>query len=370
MISSPVPSESSMSTSTISEDIDDEHRSLVKNFQILSKDELSNVVEKLKELIAESDEMSSQRRWLIRRLIELRFRLAHINALREDVKHDEELTVSGHSFQPLKQVSSKRLFCDYCTNPIIWIFQQSYSCSDCYYVAHDKCLKYAVTRVCAHITVSEKGRPEYRICPEIGLSHQLYRCAECKIQLMNKQCYLEPRKCHYTGLFFCRNCHWNNYSILPANIIHNWDFEQRPVSRQSLQEINLFYERPVIKLEEINPKLFVFVQKLSIIRQKRLNLMEMKRYLDVCKFALSAKLIDNTVGTRRYLVQNADFYSIYDLVGAENSSLMDYLNSIFMTFKSHIMVCEVSQAFIVESAVTNSQTILDLQRPRFHLRVM
>lgn len=343
MISTPTPSESSLSTSTVSEDIDDEMKSVVKNFQILSKDELTSAIEKLKELITQAEEMSPQRRWLIRRLIELRFRLAHINALREDVKHDEELTVSGHNFQPLKQVSSKRMFCEVCCNPIIWIFQQSYSCSDCYYVAHEKCLKYAVTRVCAHITVSEKGRPEFRICPEIGLSLQMYRCAECKIQLMNKQCYLEPRKCHYTGLFYCRNCHWNNYSILPANIVHNWDFEQRPVSRQSLQEINLFYERPVIKLEEINPKLFVFVQKLSIIRQKRLNLMEMKRYLDVCKFALSAKLIDSTVGTRRYLVQNADFYSIYDLVGAENSSLVDYLNSIFVTFKSHIMVCEVSQ---------------------------
>lgn len=55
----------------------------------------------------------------------------------------------------------------------------------------------------------------------------------------------------------------------------------------------------MIKLEELNPKLFVFVQKLGGIRQKRVNLMEMKRYLDVCKFALAAKLIDNAVGTRR-----------------------------------------------------------------------
>lgn len=98
----------------------------------------------------------------------------------------------------------------------------------------------------------------------------------------------------------------------------------------------------MIKLEEINSKLFVFVQKLGGIRQKRVNLMEMKRYLDVCKFALTAKLIDHAVGTRRYLVQNADFYSIYDLVCAENSSLNDYLREIFATFKAHIMSCEVS----------------------------
>lgn len=341
---SPTLSESSLnaSTSTLSGDIDDETKKLVKNYKILSKYELTDIIEKFKEMITETEEMSPQRRWMIRRLIDLRFRLAHINALRDDVKSDEEMTISGHNFKSVKQVSSKRIFCDFCTNPIFWIFQRCFSCTDCFHVVHDKCLKY-VTRVCAHIIVSEKGRPEYRICPEIGLSTQLYRCAECKIQLMNKLCFLEPRKCHYSGLFYCKSCHWSNYSIIPGNIIHNWDFEQRPVSRQSLQEINLFYERPVIKLEEINPKLFVFVQKLGNIRQKRLNLMEMKSYLDVCKFALASKLVDTVVGFRRYLVQDADFYSIYDLVGAENSSLMEYLNDIFMMFKTHIMKCEVSR---------------------------
>lgn len=328
------------SASTSSCEVDEETRNLVKNFQIMSKDELSEIIEKFKEMITESQEMSAQRKWLIRKLIDLRFRLAHINALREDVKRDEDTTIAGHNFKVLKQVSSKRMFCDLCTNPIIWIFQQCFTCSDCYYVVHIKCLKY-VTRTCAHVIVSEKGRPEFRICPEIGLSMQLYRCGECKNQLMNKLCYLEARKCNYSGLFYCKICHWNNYSIIPGNIIHNWDFEQRPVCRQSLQEINLFYERPVIKLEQFNPKLFIFVQKLATIKQKRLNLMEMKRYLCACKFALNSKLIDNTVGIRRYLVQSTEFYSIYDLVCVENSSLIDYLNDIFTTFKGHIMSCEV-----------------------------
>lgn len=172
----------------------------------------------------------------------------------------------------------------------------------------------------------------------------MYRCAECEIQLMNKQFYLEPRLCHYSGLFYCKSCHWNDYSIIPANIIRNWDFSQRLVSRQSLQEINLFYERPVIRLEEINQKLFVFVQKLGTIRQKRKSLIEMKRYLDVCKFALQEKIIDTVAGNRRYIVQSTEFYSIYDLVNVENSSLIDYLQVLFTKFKSHIMNCEVSEA--------------------------
>lgn len=344
-MSSPALSESSLnaSVSTSSCDIDEETRNSFKNYKIMSKDELISAVEKCGELITEAEEMSSQRKWLIRRLIDLRYRLANINALREDVKgSDDDVSISGHNFKVVKQIPSKRIFCDVCTN-VIWIFQQFYSCHDCFFVVHSKCLKY-VARVCAHIVVSERGRPEYSICPEIGLSSQMYRCAECKIQLMNKLCMLEPRKCHYSGLFYCKSCHWNDFSIVPGNIIHNWDFEQRPVSRQSLQEINLFYERPVIRLEEVNPKLFVFVQKLGNIRQKRINLIQMKRYLDVCKFALKKKLIDTVTSNRRYLVQSTDFYSLYDLVCAENSSLTDYLNDIFVKFKAHIMNCEVSRA--------------------------
>lgn len=363
---SPSPSESSMiaSTSSISCDIDDETKNTFRSFKALSKVELADLIEKCKDMICQSEEMSSQRKWLIRRLIELRFRLAHINALREDIS-DDDLAVSGHNFRVLKKIPSKRFLCDWCTNTI-WIFQHCYSCLDCFYTCHIKCLKY-VTRLCAHTTVCEKGRPELRICPEVGLSMQMYRCAECSIQLMNKLCFLEPKKDYYSGLFFCKNCHWQNLSIIPANIVHNWDFEQRLVSRQSLQEINLFYERPVIKLEEINPKLFVFVQKLGKIRQQRINLMEMKRYLDVCKFALASKVIDKATGTRRYLVQNTDFYSIYDLVCVENSSLSDYLKNLFVIFKQHIINCVVRKISNLIEFHFYFFLFLDLQRTRLFL---
>ena len=188
----------------------------------------------------------------------------------------------------------------------------------------------------------------------------MYRCAECSLQLMNKLCFIEPRKCHYSGLFYCKNCHWNDCSIIPANICHNWDFSQRPVSRQSFQEINLFYERPNIKLGEINSKLFIFVQKLGNIKQKRLILMEMKRYLDVCKFALAEKVVKNATGSRRYLIENTDFYSIYDLVCVENLSLNDYLKNVASIFKQHIMNCEVNTFFLLKCLTSKIILLADL----------
>jgi hypothetical protein len=97
----------------------------------------------------------------------------------------------------------------------------------------------------------------------------------------------------------------------------------------------------VIKLEALNPKLFVFVQKLGTAKMKRSQLMEMKRYLDVCKFALELKLVNKIVNDRRYLVEGTEMYSIYDLVCVENCSFFDLLNGIIGKFRQHIMACEV-----------------------------
>lgn len=146
-IPSPTPSMIA-STSTISREIDDSVKNMFKNFKTFSKLELANVIVVCKEMVEESEEMSMQRKWLIRKLIELRFRLAHINALSEDINADEDMTVSGHNFKIVNKLPSKRIYCDYCTNTI-WIFQHSCSCLDCFFIVHLKCLKY-VTRPCMH----------------------------------------------------------------------------------------------------------------------------------------------------------------------------------------------------------------------------
>lgn len=327
-----------------SEEIDEDFKDFMKDFHALSVDQLNESEEKCKNLIVECDESGCKRKFLVRKLIELRYR--RIQLIDGSGGKDEkvmDVTICGHHFKLLKQVPSKRNFCDFCSN-VIWLFQQSYVCVDCCYAAHLKCVNH-VERLCSHIIVCEKGIPELRICPEIGLSLQNYRCAECNNVFLNKQVYIEPRKCHYSGLYYCKSCHWNNSSIIPSNIIHNFDFEQKPVSRQALQEINLFYERPVIKLEELNPKLFAFNHQLGATKARRMQLHEMKRYMDVCKFAVNEKLINNVMNGRRYLIEGTEYYSIYDLVCVENCSMEEYLKSVISTFKNHVNKCEVSWKF-------------------------
>lgn len=103
----------------------------------------------------------------------------------------------------------------------------------------------------------------------------------------------------------------------------------------------LTIDRPVIDLEAKNPKLFIYVQNLSLVKKLRTNLNDMRRYLTECRIATTSKLLENAVGTRRHLVQCINMFSMADLIGVENGAVVDFLNKLFATFEQHIRKCEL-----------------------------
>lgn len=60
-------------------------------FQNASVEELDNAIDRCKELVIDSDECSSERKWLVRHLVELRFRLKEI----QDVIDDPQSSMSN-----------------------------------------------------------------------------------------------------------------------------------------------------------------------------------------------------------------------------------------------------------------------------------
>lgn len=120
-----------------------------------------------------------------------------------------------------------------------------------------------------------------KICPEIGLANQDFRCNECKVLLSpsaspkaaGAKVVSKARLCDYSGRYHCVNCHINDTAIIPARVIHNWDFRPQPVSRAALQIISylrnsaLHFDRPVLfNLVEINPMLYGLVDELIHIK--------------------------------------------------------------------------------------------------------
>ncbi|XP_068148867.1 differentially expressed in FDCP 8 homolog [Drosophila tropicalis] len=325
--------------------------------------DLQAAIAHCRDLVLLSEECSEERRWLVRHLVDLRYSLKELEEATdaEDVVLMNAIkSVVGHHFVPhyphpnRLKAAAKRNYCDHCSR-IIWsVVQASYICSDCNYIVHQKCID-SVKRVCAHVLVSERKQPISEICPEIGLSEQNYKCAECETSMNFKNTWIEPRLCDYNGLYYCPSCHWGDTFSVPARIIHNWDFTSRRISRASLQEIQLFLNKPLIRLEEENPKLFVFVEKLCAVKKLRQNLVHMRHYLAACKQAMDQKLVDHQMGNRRHLLQSNEFYSLSDLFQVESGALAEFLQSVFKAFNEHIRSCPMclAKAYICEICSNN-----------------
>uniref|UniRef100_A0A674JJ94 Differentially expressed in FDCP 8 n=1 Tax=Terrapene triunguis TaxID=2587831 RepID=A0A674JJ94_9SAUR len=224
--------------------------------------QLRQAIEECKQVILELPEHSERQKDAVVRLIHLRLKLQELKDPSEDEPNIRVLL--EHRFYKEKSKSVKQT-CDKC-NAIIWgLIQTWYTCTGCYYRCHSKCLN-LITKPCVRSKVSHQAEYELSICPETGLDSQDYRCAECRAPISLRGVPSEARQCDYTGLYYCGNCHWNDLAIIPARVIHNWDFEPRKVSRCSMRYLALMVSRPVLKLREINPLLFNYVEELVEIR--------------------------------------------------------------------------------------------------------
>ncbi|XP_076169618.1 differentially expressed in FDCP 8 homolog isoform X4 [Ptiloglossa arizonensis] len=151
----------------------------------VSEEDLKEMVEKCKEMVLESAECSNERKWLVRRLIELRLRVQELRETSEPNLLETQVTL-GHHLVPQKYLITvpRPVYCDHCSGAIWTMLQSWYMCNDCKFCCHWKCLN-SICRVCVHVVASEAGGYTYTkdICPEQGLSNQGYRCAECKVKI-------------------------------------------------------------------------------------------------------------------------------------------------------------------------------------------
>lgn len=319
---------------------------LVSLSKATSEEDLQRIVEKCKQMVLESAECSDERKWLVRRLIELRLR---VQELREtsDKNLFETQVIFGHHLVPQKYLisTSGPVYCDHCSGTIWTMLQSWYMCSDCRFSVHWKCLN-NICRVCVHVVASEAGGYTYTkdICPEIGLSAQGYRCAECRIRITFEPAWVEPRLCDYSGLYYCQRCHWNTTMVIPARVIRNWDMEPRLVCRAAAQLLTLLEYRPFLILEELNPKLFTLVPDLSLVKRMREEMQMMKRYLVICSEA-NTQGLPWKIGLRTHIIENPGSYSIKDLIDLQSGVLLDEIRFAYDIMHTHITEqCELCKA--------------------------
>ncbi|KAH0942598.1 hypothetical protein HID58_002235 [Brassica napus] len=165
----------------------------------------------------------------------------------------------------------------------------------------------------------------------------------------------KPRLCEYTGQLFCSSCHTNDMAVLPARVLHHWDFNPYPVSQlaksylDSIHEqrarnfnyicllfthlcvwilhlliswlpVRSFYKlillatdlvlQPMLCVSAVNPFLSSKVPALNHIMSIRKRITIMLPYVH-CPFR---KTLNKGLSTRRHLLESTDFFALRDLI--------------------------------------------------------
>ncbi|XP_049393124.1 uncharacterized protein LOC125857565 [Solanum stenotomum] len=152
------------------------------------------------------------------------------------------------------------------------------------------------------------------------LDEQHYSCAGCyknfddgktRIQeLAQTMGWGKPRFCEYSGQLYCSSCHTNDTAVLPARILHLWDFNQYPVSQMAKSYLDSIHDQPMLCVSAVNPFLFSKVPALQHVTNIRKRIGTMLPFVR-CSFQRS---IYRGVGSRRYLLESNDFFSLRDLI--------------------------------------------------------
>ncbi|KAJ6358863.1 hypothetical protein OIU76_000568 [Salix suchowensis] len=157
-------------------------------------------------------------------------------------------------------------------------------------------------------------------CTKKMLEAQHYTCAGCHKHFDDGMTLMrdfvqalgwgKPRLCEYTGQLFCSSCHTNKTAVLPARVLHNWDFNEYPVSHLAKSYLDSIHEQPMLCVSAVNPLLFSKVPALYHIMGLRKKIGTMLPYVR-CPFHRN---VNKALGSRRYLLESNDFFALRDLI--------------------------------------------------------
>lgn len=177
------------------------------------------------------------------------------------------------------------------------------------------------------------------------LDEQHYRCGGCHRSFDNGRTRMQelvqslgwgkPRLCEYSGQLFCSLCHTNDTAVLPARVLHHWDFTRYPVSQLAKSFLDSIYDQPMLCVSAVNPFLFSKVPTLQHVANVRNRIRVVLPYVR-CPFR---KSIYKGLGSRRYLLDSNDFFALKDLIDLSKgvfSALPVMVETVSQKIQEHI----------------------------------
>ncbi|KAF3954554.1 hypothetical protein CMV_020119 [Castanea mollissima] len=129
------------------------------------------------------------------------------------------------------------------------------------------------------------------------LEAQHYTCAGCHKHFDDGKTMMQD---------FVQTFGW----VLPARVLHQWDFTQYVVSQMAKSYLDSIHDQPMLCVSAVNPFLFSKVPALLHVMGIRKKIGTMLPYVH-CPFR---RTINKGLGSRRYLLESNDFFALRDLI--------------------------------------------------------
>lgn len=182
---------------------------------------------------------------------------------------------------------------------------------------------------------------------EKGLDQQAYTCRGCHCPI--GMIYGASSVCSYDGYSYCPDCSGTESHVIPARIIHNWDFRKHPVCHEAKNLLKKYEDEPLLDLRVLNPSLYDAVPELAATQVLRSQLGFLRPYLQTCSEAASSSL-RKLIWPREHLYEHIHLYSTFDLLQVPSGALQRTLEKAIKFARSHVLGCNLCAAkgFICE----------------------
>lgn len=170
------------------------------------------------------------------------------------------------------------------------------------------------------------------------------------------------RYCEYLGRYHCTNCHRNQIAVIPAHVLHDWDFANRPVSVFAYRLLEQIACVPVFRVAQFNCALYSRIRALQQARQSRGQLRFVRDFVVACRFAVDdgTKRIFDQVAA--HIVDDMEAWSMSDFQAVRSGSFARDIAAVLARCEEHIVACELCTArgFVCERC-KKSQVIFPWQ---------
>ncbi|MFH4975028.1 hypothetical protein AB6A40_001737 [Gnathostoma spinigerum] len=183
---------------------------------------------------------------------------------------------------------------------------------------------------------------------EKGLDVQNFRCHSCNKSI--GPTFSSYRMCAFDAKYYCDAC-WKagETIIIPSRLIRNWDSSPRPVCKANASFISSVTDRPIIRLNKVNPGLYDSCPTMKNILKLRKKMALAVMYLLSCKQSVADDL-RKRLWPKEYLFNDVHLYSFTDFLNVLSGQLERHLHSIIDYSVSHIRQCALcaQKGFICE----------------------